>query len=117
MRGWHVYSTNICGAVLLQTANTCWSRTYPFAKQLRHHIDEHTSAAEGAARETWEEARARVSILAPYAHYDIPRIGQVCQHLPGSLWRCMLGARRPLTRPATTQPPCLVHSLGMKAAA
>jgi 8-oxo-dGTP pyrophosphatase MutT (NUDIX family) len=36
-----------------------------------------TRAAEGAARETWEEARARVSILAPYAHYDIPRIGQV----------------------------------------
>ena len=33
--------------------------------------------AEGAARETWEEAEAKVQILGPFAHYDIPRIGQV----------------------------------------
>jgi len=35
------------------------------------------SAAEGAARETWEEATARVQVLAPYAHLDVPRIGQI----------------------------------------
>ncbi|EIE26158.1 hypothetical protein COCSUDRAFT_40300 [Coccomyxa subellipsoidea C-169] len=34
------------------------------------------STAAGAARETWEEASARVEIVAPYAHWDIPVIGQ-----------------------------------------
>ncbi|GAX73460.1 hypothetical protein CEUSTIGMA_g912.t1 [Chlamydomonas eustigma] len=37
-------------------------------------LDETT--AEGAARETWEEAQALVQVLAPYAHWDIPMIGQ-----------------------------------------
>lgn len=35
------------------------------------------SAMQGAVRETWEEARAKVEIVAPYAHFDIPHIGQV----------------------------------------
>ena len=35
------------------------------------------SAAEGAARETWEEAEARVRVEAPFAQVDIPTIGQV----------------------------------------
>ena len=35
------------------------------------------SAAEGAMRETWEEAGAEVQILSPFAQLDIPRIGQV----------------------------------------
>ncbi|GAQ86829.1 NUDIX hydrolase domain containing protein [Klebsormidium nitens] len=34
------------------------------------------SAAEGAARETQEEALTIVHIVAPYAHLDIPLIGQ-----------------------------------------
>ncbi|KAK4485369.1 hypothetical protein RD792_008008 [Penstemon davidsonii] len=34
------------------------------------------SAAEGATRETWEEANAEVEILSPFAHLDIPLIGQ-----------------------------------------
>ena len=34
------------------------------------------SAAQGAVRETWEEAGARVQVIAPYAHFDIPAIGQ-----------------------------------------
>ncbi|CAK0784711.1 hypothetical protein CVIRNUC_007915 [Coccomyxa viridis] len=34
------------------------------------------STAAGAARETWEEANARVEIMAPYAQWDIPVIGQ-----------------------------------------
>ncbi|CAI9097440.1 OLC1v1033870C1 [Oldenlandia corymbosa var. corymbosa] len=34
------------------------------------------SAAEGAIRETWEEANAEVEILAPFVHLDIPLIGQ-----------------------------------------
>lgn len=38
-------------------------------------LDEGTS--EGAARETWEEARARVDVYAPYATFDLPIIGQV----------------------------------------
>ena len=35
------------------------------------------SSAQGAARETWEEAGARVTVDAPFAHYDIPGISQV----------------------------------------
>ncbi|KAL3715861.1 hypothetical protein ACJRO7_007591 [Eucalyptus globulus] len=34
------------------------------------------SAAEGAIRETWEEACAEVEVLSPFAQLDIPRIGQ-----------------------------------------
>ena len=34
------------------------------------------SAAEGAVRETWEEACARVRAVAPFAHFDVPAIGQ-----------------------------------------
>ncbi|KAM7505554.1 hypothetical protein LguiB_004458 [Lonicera macranthoides] len=34
------------------------------------------SAAEGAMRETWEEAGAEVQITSPFAQLDIPRIGQ-----------------------------------------
>ena len=34
------------------------------------------SAVEGAVRETWEEANARVRVIAPYAHFDVPHIGQ-----------------------------------------
>ena len=35
------------------------------------------STAEGAARETWEEARGRVSDLHLYRVYDLPSINQV----------------------------------------
>lgn len=35
------------------------------------------SAAEGAIRETWEEAGAEVEVLSPFAQLDIPLIGQV----------------------------------------
>jgi ADP-ribose pyrophosphatase YjhB (NUDIX family) len=38
-------------------------------------IDE--SAAEGAAREAWEEARARIVIDGMLGIYDVPRLGQV----------------------------------------
>lgn len=34
------------------------------------------SSAAGAARETWEEARARVEVVAPFFHADVPAIGQ-----------------------------------------
>lgn len=34
------------------------------------------SAMQGAVRETHEEAGARVEVIAPYAHIDVPRIGQ-----------------------------------------
>jgi ADP-ribose/FAD diphosphatase len=34
------------------------------------------SAIQGAVRETREEANAEVSVVAPYAHFDVPRIGQ-----------------------------------------
>ncbi|HET8933183.1 MAG TPA: NUDIX hydrolase [Polyangiales bacterium] len=34
------------------------------------------STVQGAVRETLEEAGARVQVVAPYAHFDIPLIGQ-----------------------------------------
>lgn len=34
------------------------------------------SATEGAIRETWEEAGAKVEVLSPFAQLDIPLIGQ-----------------------------------------
>ncbi|XVE96113.1 hypothetical protein REPUB_Repub02eG0193300 [Reevesia pubescens] len=34
------------------------------------------SAAEGAIRETWEEAGAEVDVVLPFAQLDIPLIGQ-----------------------------------------
>ncbi|KAL0338019.1 UNVERIFIED_CONTAM: Nudix hydrolase 23, chloroplastic [Sesamum calycinum] len=34
------------------------------------------SAAEGAIRETWEEANAEVEVQSPFAQLDIPLIGQ-----------------------------------------
>jgi ADP-ribose pyrophosphatase YjhB (NUDIX family) len=34
------------------------------------------STVQGAIRETLEEAGARVEVIAPYAHFDIPYIGQ-----------------------------------------
>jgi len=34
------------------------------------------SAAQGAVRETHEEAGADVRIVAPFAHFDVPHIGQ-----------------------------------------
>ncbi|KAJ0792007.1 putative hydrolase [Helianthus annuus] len=33
------------------------------------------SASEGAIRETWEEARAKVKVISPFAQLDIPLIG------------------------------------------
>jgi len=32
---------------------------------------------QGAIRETWEEARARVDLLAPYALFNLPHVNQV----------------------------------------
>jgi ADP-ribose/FAD diphosphatase len=34
------------------------------------------STVQGAVRETHEEAGAQVKVIAPYAHFDIPHIGQ-----------------------------------------
>jgi len=34
------------------------------------------STIQGAVRETHEEAGAQVQVIAPYAHFDIPHIGQ-----------------------------------------
>ena len=32
---------------------------------------------QGAMRETWEEARARVQILAPYSMFNLPHVNQL----------------------------------------
>lgn len=41
------------------------------------YMEEGESVAEGAAREAWEEARARLEILDLLGVYSIPRISQV----------------------------------------
>lgn len=41
------------------------------------YMELHESSSEGACRETWEEACAKVNVIGPYAHLDIPVIGQV----------------------------------------
>lgn len=41
------------------------------------YMEERESTMEGAAREAWEEARARLAIGPLLAVYDIPRISQV----------------------------------------
>jgi ADP-ribose pyrophosphatase YjhB (NUDIX family) len=41
------------------------------------YLELNETTAEGAAREAWEEARARLEIDALLAVYDIPRISQV----------------------------------------
>ncbi|KAI3679708.1 hypothetical protein L2E82_51109 [Cichorium intybus] len=40
------------------------------------YMENGESASEGAVRETWEEARAKVEVLSPFAQLDIPLIGQ-----------------------------------------
>ncbi|MCW8836355.1 MAG: NUDIX hydrolase [Rhodospirillales bacterium] len=41
------------------------------------YMELNETAAEGAAREVWEEARAKVEIIDLLGVYDIPRISQV----------------------------------------
>lgn len=41
------------------------------------YMEMHETSAEGAMREAWEEAQARIAIDGLLAVYDIPRIGQV----------------------------------------
>lgn len=40
-------------------------------------MEEHETTADGAAREAWEEARARIVVDGLLAVYDLPRISQV----------------------------------------
>ena len=40
-------------------------------------MEEHETTAEGAVREAWEEARARIAVNGLLAVYDLPRISQV----------------------------------------
>lgn len=53
------------------------------------------SSAAGAARETLEEANAAVNILGPYAHWDIPVIGQVGREYHLDRYNVQLAARQP----------------------
>ncbi|MCC7276448.1 MAG: NUDIX domain-containing protein, partial [Alphaproteobacteria bacterium] len=41
------------------------------------YMEMNETSAEGAMREAWEEAQARIAIDGLLAVYDIPRIGQV----------------------------------------
>lgn len=57
----------------------CWLlsfRTLPAG-----YLEIGESAAEGAIRETWEEACAEVEVVSPFAQLDIPLIGQVSEEL------------------------------------
>lgn len=41
------------------------------------YLEMHETTAQGAVREAWEEARARIALDGLLAVYDMPRIGQV----------------------------------------
>ena len=41
------------------------------------YLELHESAIDGAVRETFEEARARVEVFAPHAFLDVPNISQM----------------------------------------
>jgi len=67
----------------------CWCRTLPAG-----YLEIGESAAEGAIRETWEEAHAEVEVVSPFAHLDIPLIGQVRERCLSFLiliflWTCL----------------------------
>lgn len=50
------------------------------------------SSIEGAKRETWEEAQAQVQVEAPFAHLDLPHIGQIYMLYRARLARAGFGA-------------------------
>jgi ADP-ribose/FAD diphosphatase len=61
--------------VLVNHSNQgCINRTLPAG-----YLEVGESAAEGASRETLEEACADVEIVSPFAQLDIPLIGQVSE--------------------------------------
>ncbi|XP_052173182.1 nudix hydrolase 23, chloroplastic isoform X1 [Diospyros lotus] len=62
------------------------------------------SAAEGAIRETWEEATADVEVLSPFAQLDIPLIGQTYIIFLGRL-------KRPHFSPGPESSDCRLFSL------
>lgn len=53
----------------------------PFRTLPAGYLEIGESAAEGAIRETWEEACAEVEVVSPFAQLDIPLIGQVSEEL------------------------------------
>jgi ADP-ribose/FAD diphosphatase len=61
-------------AVVLHFNHHCINRTLPAG-----YLEVGESAAEGASRETLEEACADVEIISPFAQLDIPLIGQVSE--------------------------------------
>ncbi|KAJ6362042.1 hypothetical protein OIU78_002445 [Salix suchowensis] len=73
------------GKLCIKTLKWWWdaslsmiTRSYSASETSNHHMVSGIgeSAAEGAIRETWEEAHAEVEIVSPFAHLDIPLIGQ-----------------------------------------
>jgi ADP-ribose/FAD diphosphatase len=61
-------------AVVHHFNHRCVNRTLPAG-----YLEVGESAAEGASRETLEEACADVEIISPFAQLDIPLIGQVSE--------------------------------------
>nr|GEV41727.1 NUDIX hydrolase 23, chloroplastic-like [Tanacetum cinerariifolium] len=54
------------------------------------YLEIRESASEGAIRETWEEAGAKVEVISLFAYLDIPLIGQ---QFPSSRMYRMLSFR------------------------
>lgn len=68
----HVLRNDVVLCVKLKGWILCVHRTLPAG-----YLEVGESAAEGAMRETWEEAGATVEVISPFAQLDIPLIGQV----------------------------------------
>lgn len=66
-----LFLEDIVTSGLVDSKQTCINRTLPAG-----YLEVRESAAEGASRETLEEACADVEIVSPFAQLDIPLIGQ-----------------------------------------
>ncbi len=62
------------------------------------------SSAEGAARETLEEAGAGIEVVRPFVHFDIPAIGQTYLLFHAKLVSVVGGAKPPCITCPTKSP-------------
>lgn len=76
-----IVCTTVFTVIPLSFLLVCMCRTLPAG-----FMEIGESAVEGAIRETWEEANAKVEVLSPFAQLDIPLIGHVrriiCLNIP-----------------------------------
>ncbi|KAF5750657.1 nudix hydrolase 23 chloroplastic isoform X2 [Tripterygium wilfordii] len=66
----------LCGKITYENPKMVVGCLIEVLSMITSYMENGESAAEGAMRETWEEARAEVEVLSPFAQLDMPLIGQ-----------------------------------------